>query len=99
MVRSTFVPSEMVFSLDSLVPVADDHIFHQHVLIHGVDAHFRLNLKALGDHGETLDEGIAEGPVAGHDVLDICVEDHIDHFPHQTVAEVVEGTLVFRKVG
>jgi len=81
------------------VAVVDDDIADGHVLVHGVDAHLCLDLKALGHDGEGLDEIVAEGAVAGHDVPDIVVKENIDAVAHKAVPEVVEGPFVLLKIG
>ena len=64
-----------------------------------MDTHLGLDLKALGEHRKALGEEIAEGPVAGHDIADIGLEEMIDGATNQAIAEVVEGTLILLEIG
>jgi len=80
------------------IAVFDRHRFDVHVLVEGVDCHFRFDLKALGKNGEGLDEKIRESPITGHDVFDFAVEDVVDLAADQIVAKVVEGAFVFLKI-
>ena len=64
-----------------------------------MDGHLRLNLKTLGQHGKALYELIAEGPVSGHNVLDLGMEQQIDALFYQTVSHVMEGPLIFLIIG
>ena len=59
-----------------------------------MDAHLRLNLKALREHRKRLDELIAERPVSRHDILDVVLKQGIDALSHQRVAEIVKRSLV-----
>ena len=90
---------ELGFAALRAVPVFDDHVFDIHVFVDGVDAHFRLDLKALGQDREGLDKAVAESPVAGHDVPDVVVEKNVDAFSDKAVPEIVEGPFVFVKIG
>lgn len=63
-----------------------------------MDGHFGFDLKAARQHRICLDEGEREGPIAGHNVGDMRVEQAVDRTAHQAVAEVVEGPLVFLEV-
>ena len=63
-----------------------------------MDAHLRLNLKALREHRKRLDELIAERPVSRHDILDVVLKQGIDALSHQRIAEIVKRSLVLRKV-
>ena len=69
---------QLGFAALGTVPVGNDHVGDEHIPVHSVDAHFSFNLKALAQHGEALDELVAEGTAAGHDVLDIALEQQID---------------------
>lgn len=60
------------------VAVLDQLVFDEHVLVSRVNAHLGLDLEALGQNREGLNEFIAEGPVTSHDVLDIHLEQMID---------------------
>ena len=63
-----------------------------------MDGHFSFDLKAARQHRICLDEGEREGPIAGHNVGDMRVEQAVDRTAHQTVAEVVEWAFVFLEV-
>ena len=70
-----------------------------HIVHDGVNAHLRLNFKALGDHREGLHKLVAEGPVSRHNILDIVAEQQLNTAPDQTVAQVVKGSGILREVG
>ena len=63
-----------------------------------MDGHFGLDLEAARQHRVGLDEGERKGTVAGHDVGDVGVEQAIDGAADETIAEIVERTLVFLEV-
>lgn len=63
-------------------------------MIDGVDGEFGLDLEALAQDGERLDERSAHGAVARHDVLEAVAVDPLDHGADQVVPETVEGALV-----
>ncbi len=48
------------------VPVFHHEVFHEHIFFHCMDAHFRFNFKALGQHREGFGKFIAEGTVSRH---------------------------------
>lgn len=68
-------------------------------MIDGVDGELGLDLEALAQNGERLDERLAHGAVARHDVLKAVAVDPLDHGADQVVAESVEGALVLLGVG
>lgn len=81
------------------VAVLNWHLEQTQVVVQRVDGHFGFDLEAARQHGVGLDEGEREGTVAGHDVGDVRVEQAVDGSAYQTVAEVVERTLVLLEVG
>lgn len=79
-------------------------VLHRDVLdapavVDGVDGELGLDLEALAQNGERLDERLAHGAVARHDVLKAVAVDPLDHGADQVVAESVEGALVLLGVG
>ena len=64
-----------------------------------MDGHLGFDLEAAGQYRIGFDEREREGTVAGHDVGDVRVEQFIDGTTHETVAEVMERTLVLLEVG
>ena len=64
-----------------------------------MDGHLGFDLEAARQHRIGFDEREREGAVAGHDIGDVRVEQAIDGITHETVAEVVERTLVLLEVG
>lgn len=81
------------------ISVLDDDILYMHVLICSMNGHLSLDLESLGQNREGLDEVIAEGSVAGHDVLDIRSEEAVDRTTYQRITEVMEGSLILFEVG
>lgn len=64
-------------------------------MIDGVDGELGLDLEALAQDGERLDERLAHGAVPRHDVFEAVTVDPLDHGADQVVPETVEGALVF----
>lgn len=89
---------EFGFAAGRPVTVIDDYVFYLHIVMDGMDRHFRLDFKALGQDGKGLDKQVVESPVACHDILDIGVEQVIDAAAHQAVAKIVKGAFVLRKI-
>jgi len=81
------------------VPVVDDDVFNAHILVHRVNAHLGLYLKALGQNREALYKLIGKSPVAGHNILDAAFEEGIDAKTDDPVSKIVEGTLILFKIG
>ena len=80
------------------VAVVDDDVLELHVLVDRVDGHLGLDLEAFREDREALDEEVAEGAAAGHDVPDLRSEEVVDAAAHEGVSEVVEGPLVLLKI-
>ena len=81
------------------VAVLNRHLKQAQIVVQRVDGHLGLNLEASRKHRIGFDEREREGAVAGHDIGDVRVEQAIDGITHETVAEVVERTLVLLEVG
>ena len=81
------------------VPVLHRDVPDAPAVVDGVDGEFGLDLEALAQDGERLDERSAHGAVARHDVLEAVAVDPLDHGADQVVAESVEGALVLLGVG
>ena len=80
------------------VAVLDGHFEQTQVVVQRVDGHLRLDLEAARKHGVGFDEREAERAVSGHDIGDVRAEQPVDGAAHQTVAEIVERTLVLLEV-
>ena len=63
-----------------------------------MDSHLCLNLEALAHNGEGLYELIRECPEACHNILNIAAEQLINAAAYDTVAEIMERTLVLGKI-
>jgi hypothetical protein len=63
-----------------------------------MNAHFRLDLKALGENRKGLYKLITECPIACHNILDIGVEKAIDGRSHNGIPKIVERSLIFLKI-
>jgi len=96
--ESVRVCVELGFAALGPVAVLDYHVLHGHVLVDGVNAHLRLDLKTSGQNRERLDELEAEGSVACHDVFYVALKQSVDECPDHAVAEIVERPLVLFKV-
>ena len=81
------------------VPVLHRDVLDAPAVVDGVDGELGLDLEALAQNGERLDERLAHGAVARHDVLKAVAVDPLDHRADQVVAESVEGALVLLGVG
>ena len=68
-------------------------------MIDGVDGELGLDLEALAQDGERLDERLAHGTVPRHNVFEAVAVDPLDHGADQVVAKSVEGALVLLGVG
>ena len=77
----------------------DGHLDDAHLVVEGEEGHLGLELEAVVEHRETLDEAAREAAVAGHDVAQLGVEDAVDGRAHQVVAEAVELAAVLLEVG
>lgn len=81
------------------VPVLHRDVPDAPAVVDGVDGKLGLDLEALAQDGERLDERQAHGAVARHDVLEAVAVDPLDHGADQVVAESVEDALVLLGVG
>lgn len=68
-------------------------------MIDGVDGELGFNLEALTQDGEGLDERLAHGSVAGHDVVEAVAVNPFDHGANEVVAKAVKGPLVLFGIG
>lgn len=64
-----------------------------------MDGELSLDLETLAQDGERLDERLAHGAVARHDVFEAVAVDPLDHGADQVIPEAVEGALVLLRVG
>ena len=64
-----------------------------------MDGELGLDLEALAQDGECLDEWLAHGAVPRHDVIEAVAVDPLDHGADQVVSEAVEGALVLLGIG
>lgn len=64
-----------------------------------MDGELGLDLEALAQDGERLDERLAHGAVTRHDVFEAVAVDPLDHGTDQVVSEAMEGALVLLGVG
>ena len=63
-----------------------------------MDRHLCLDFKTGGQYRECLDELIAEGTIAGHDIPYIAVKQTVDTSTDQAVTEVMERALVLCEI-
>ena len=80
------------------IPVFDDSILDIQVSVRGMDGHLRFDLKAFGKNREGFDKAEVEGPVAGHDVPDIRLEEMVDSLSHKSVSKIMKQPFVFFKI-
>lgn len=81
------------------VPVLHRDVLDAPAVVDGVDGELGLNLEALAQDRERLDERPAHGAVTRHDVVEAVAVDPLDHGADQVVPKAVEGTLVLIGVG
>lgn len=81
------------------IAVVDNDVFDEHIFVYGVDTHFCFNFESIGEDWESFHEFVGEGTVASHDVFDVAMEKEIDETADGRIADVVEGTLIFFKIG
>ena len=70
-------------------------MIHLHMLIRRMDAHLGLNLKTVRQYREGLHKLIIKGPVAGHNVLNVRIEEAVNAVLYKGIAEIMEGPLIF----
>ena len=90
---------QLTFAACGAVTIVNDHIFHLHVAVQGVDGHFGLDFKAAAQHRVGFDKLVAERTVARHDILDLAAEEVVGKKPHQVVAKIVERAFVLGVIG
>ena len=81
------------------VPVLHRDVLDAPAVVDGVDGKLGLDLEALAQDGERLDERLAHGAVSRHDVVEAVAVDPLDHGADQVVPKAVEGALVLIGVG
>ena len=90
---------QLGFAAGGAVPIAHGDGGQAQILIQRMNGHLRLDLKALGEDWEALDEGPAKGAVACHDVRHIAPEETVYELTYQHIACIVEGALILREIG
>lgn len=81
------------------VPVLHRDVLDAPAVVDGVYGELGLDLEALAQDGECLDEWLAHGAVPCHDVIEAVAVDPLDHGADQVVSEAVEGALVLHGIG
>jgi len=71
-------------------PIGNRHFGDDEIVVEGLKGNLGLDFKSLGNQGNSLDKVPVESAVAGHDVRQPAVENHVDEFDDQRVAEDVK---------
>ncbi len=80
------------------VAVFYHRVFHLHIFVSGMDAHFRFYFKSFGKHRERFDKQVAKRAVPRHHIFDIRFKQHIDRLSHQRISKIMERPLIFGKI-
>lgn len=81
------------------IAILHRHVFNTPAVVDGMYGELGFDLEALAQNGEGLDEGLAHGSVAGHDVVEAVAVNPFDHGANEVVAKAVKGPLVFFGIG
>ena len=90
---------EFGFRAGRSISILHWHVLNAPTVVDCMDRELGFNLEALAQDGEGLDERLAHGSVAGHDVVKAVAVNPFDHRTNKVVAKAVKGSFILFGIG